>query len=280
MAIIQKLGSALLAVTMAVTLVGCGQNAKNNAAANNGENTRLNTLESSATKTNRASAGVLCRHDIDNKLNTVAGLRNSTVLVHDGNAFVGVINVGKEHAPDAAMQAGDTWNDMPWGTAQRPNSATGMTVQQMQAESLEPANTHDGPYSTITGNIDDATKKQITDIVRSNVKGVNNVYITGNVQQVQKLSGYKHYIARGGNMTPHLQEFNQFIQNSFGGTAATQQLHQPSQTNMQNTHPSQQQTQNYNQNTQLSQQQTQTNMQNAQPSQQNYNQNYQPSQQR
>ncbi|PWK13810.1 hypothetical protein [Tumebacillus permanentifrigoris] len=219
MALIRKLGTALLAVTMAVTWVGCGQNnAKNNA--------RINSLDtpgaSNGPKINRESAGVLARQDLDHKLNATAGLRNATVLVHDGNAYVGVVNVGKEHTPDMAMQSGDNWNDMPWGTPQSPNTATGMSVQQMQAEGLEPAHTHEGPYSTISGNIDDATKQKITDIVRANVKGVQQVYITANVDQVQKLSGYKHYIARGGNMTPHLQEFSQFIQSTFGGNTSPQ----------------------------------------------------------
>lgn len=226
MAISRKLGTALLAVTVAVTFVGCGQNN----AKNNANNARMNSLSvpdaSNGPKINRESAGVLARQDIDHKLNATNGLRNATVLVHDGNAYVGVINIGKERTPDAAMQAGDNWNDLPWGTHQNPKTASGMTVQQMQAEALNPAHTHEGPYSTISGNIDDGTKKAISDIVRTNVKGVNNVYITGNVDHVQKLSGYKHYIARGGNMTPYLQGFTQFVQSTFGGTATPQMQQQ------------------------------------------------------
>lgn len=218
---LHKVSTALVALAMIFAGVGCGQNAKNNA-----NNAKINSLDQPSAKdlpsSNRESAGVLIRQDISRKLNTMSGLRSSSVLVHNGQAYVGVINVGREHTPDAAMQAGDTWNDLPWGTQSNPHSASGMSVQQMQAEGLDPAHTHDGPYSTITGNLDDATKKQIEDIVRANVKGVQQVHITGNVDQVQKLVGYKHFIARGGNMKPHLKEFNQFIQTSFGGPAPAQ----------------------------------------------------------
>ncbi|MBL0386168.1 YhcN/YlaJ family sporulation lipoprotein [Tumebacillus sp. ITR2] len=224
MVTLQKIGTAVLALTLAVGFAGCGTNkAKNNA--------HVNSLDQpGALHTQRAniqSAGVQVRQDISNKLNSTSGLRNATVLVHDGNAYVGVINVGKEHTPDAAIKSGDNWNDMPYGTANNPKSAAGMNVDQMLTEGMDPAHTHDGPYSTITGNLDDSTKKQIEDIVRANVKGVKNVYITGNVDQVQKLSGYKHYISRGGKMDSHLQDFNQFIQASFNsGNNVPQQMQQ------------------------------------------------------
>ncbi|KEO83049.1 YhcN/YlaJ family sporulation lipoprotein [Tumebacillus flagellatus] len=222
MALLRKTGMALTALTLAVGLTGCGNHANLGARVNNLDQPSARD----ASRTNVQSAGVQVRQDIGRKLDTINGVRNSTVLVQGGNAYVGMINIGKEHQMDAAMKSGDNWNDMPYGTQQNPKSAAGMTVQQMQAEGLDPAHTHDGPYSTMSGNIDDATKKKVDAIVRANVKGVRNVYLTGNVDHVQKLSGYKHYISRGGNMKAHLQEFNQFIRQSFGTSTPEQQNQQ------------------------------------------------------
>ncbi|MGZ4163712.1 MAG: hypothetical protein ACXVDB_05645, partial [Tumebacillaceae bacterium] len=206
-----KVFSTLFVLAIASTCFqGCGQQGGQNAKVQ-GINQPVNNL-----MTNRESAGITARNDVAAQLNTgIKGVQNSTVLIHNGNAYVGLTEIGHEHTPDAAMKSGDNWHGMPYGTQAQPNSARGLTVHQQLAEGIPNGNSHDGPYSTLTGNLSTSTVQSVVHTVSRLVPGVRNVYITGNHDDVQKLSGYKFYINRGGNMNLHLGDFNSFITRVF-----------------------------------------------------------------
>jgi hypothetical protein len=194
----------------ATALPGCGTQSGQNAKVQ-----EINQQGQNLTQ-NRESAGITTRNDVSSQMNSsIKGVQNSTVLVHNGNAYVGLTEIGTEHTPDAAMKSGDNWSGLPFGTQAKPNSARGMTVQQQLAEGIPNGNTHSGPYSTLTGNLSPGVVQSTIHTVSRMVPGVRNVYITGNHDDVQKLAGYKFYINRGGNMNPHMGDFNSFINRVF-----------------------------------------------------------------
>jgi hypothetical protein len=163
----------------------------------------------------RESAGIWTRPDLDQRLNLMKEVRGATVLIQGNNAYVGFINIGDEKTPDQAMQKRDTWQGMPYGTPDNPKSAAGMTVEQMEREGLPIASIHGGPGTTEIGNLSDDLKNKVADVVRAGAPEVRNVYITAHVDPVQKLSGYKHFIMRGGDMTRYKAEFESFLSRTF-----------------------------------------------------------------
>lgn len=202
--------STLCLLSLATTVLpGCtqqsGQNAKVQEINQQGQNLSQN----------RESAGITTRNDVMWQINQIKGVQHTTVLLHNGNAYVGLTEIGPEHTPDAAMRSGDNWTGMPYGTQRQPNSARGLTVQQQLAEGIPNGNSHEGPYSTLTGNLSPEVIQSTIKTVTQMVPGVRNVYITGNHDVVQKLEGYRFFINRGGNMNPHMGDFNSFINNVF-----------------------------------------------------------------
>lgn len=209
-----KLSSSLLVTALlAASFAGCTPQAQQQ--GQNGGNLKGPhiTHEDMTSMPNRQSQGIAVRNDLATAVNKMDGFRNATVLMYNGNAYVGFTRIGpeKDNGPDAAIQSGDTWNDMPYGTQSEPKSATGMTVQELAKEGLPDAAVQDGPYSTTIGNLSAEDKQKVADIVRKGVPGVKNVYVTGKIEQVQELSGYRAFIARGGDMRPHMNRFLTFI---------------------------------------------------------------------
>ncbi|MGZ4122971.1 MAG: hypothetical protein ACXVOI_07130, partial [Tumebacillaceae bacterium] len=81
-----KVFSTLFVLAIASTCFqGCGQQGGQNAKVQ-GINQPVNNL-----MTNRESAGITARNDVSAQLNTgIKGVQNSTVLIHNGNAYVGL----------------------------------------------------------------------------------------------------------------------------------------------------------------------------------------------
>ena len=207
-----KLSSSLLVTALlAASFAGCTPQAQQ--LGQNGGNMKGPhiTHEDVTNFPNRESQGIAVRNDLASAVNKMNGFRNATVLTYNGNAYVGFTRIGPEKGQDAAIQSGDNWQDMPHGTQSAPKSATGMSVQELAKEGLPDAAVHDGPYSTAIGNFSAEDKQKVADIVRKGAPGVKNVYITGDIDQVQELSGYRAFIARGGDMRPHMNRFLTFI---------------------------------------------------------------------
>ncbi|MGB8956366.1 MAG: hypothetical protein WCC10_13415 [Tumebacillaceae bacterium] len=199
----------LAAALFASALAGCSPSAAPKAqtkGAGQGTELRATTLESS---------GVTVRQDIEQRLESIKGVQNVSVLMYNGDAYVGLTEIGTEKSHDLTAKGGDAWKGNPYGTQSHPKSAAGMTVQDMQRETINNAALHHGPYSTMSGDVDQRTYQTVVDAVKSISPTAQRVYVTGNIDQAQKLSGYKHFIQRGGNMAPHRNEFSRFLQTAF-----------------------------------------------------------------
>jgi hypothetical protein len=207
---VQRAWTAILATALfAGALAGCSPNAAPKAqtkGAGQGTELRATTLESS---------GVSVRQDIEKRLKSIKGLQNVSVLMYNGDAYVGLTEIGTEKSHDLTAKAGETWKGNPYGTQSHPKSAAGMTVQDMQRETINNGALHEGPYSTMSGNIDQRTYQKVVDAVKNISPTAQRVYVTSNIDQAEKLSGYKHFIQRGGNMAPHRDEFARFLQTAF-----------------------------------------------------------------
>ena len=206
----QRSWTVVLATALfAGAFAGCSPNAGPNAqtkGTGQGTELRATTLE---------SAGVTVRHDIERRLESIKGLQNVSVLMYNGDAYVGLTEIGTEKSHDMTTKAGDTWKGNPYGTQSHPKSAAGMTVEDMQRETINNGALHEGPYSTMSGNVDQRTYQKVVDAVKTISPTAQRVYVTGNIDQVQKLSGYKHFIQRGGNMAAHRDDFARFLQTAF-----------------------------------------------------------------
>ena len=199
----------LSTVLFAGALVGCAPNASPNAQTKGaGQETDLRA-------TVQESAGVTVRQDMEQRLKSIKGLQNVTVLMYNGDAYVGLTEIGTEKSHDITAKAGDVWKGNPYGTQSHPKSAAGMTVQDMQRETINNGALHQGPYSTMSGNVDERTYQKVVDAVKSISPTAQRVYVTGNLDRTQKLGGYKHFIQRGGDMAPHREEFVRFLQTAF-----------------------------------------------------------------
>lgn len=160
----------------------------------------------------RTSGGVTVRQDIAEQINALPGAQNASVLVQRGIAYVGLTAIGTEREPDENMKMGSkVWEGAPYGTRDQPKTAHGMTVQEMQSEGIVNGSHHGGPSSTKTGDLSEGTRRQVEDLVRRNIQGVQNVLITGEHDAAQQLSGYKHFILRGGNFQPYAAQFQDFV---------------------------------------------------------------------
>jgi hypothetical protein len=209
----RNLSSSLLATTLlAASIVGCQPQAQVQERANKGPHI---THEDVTSRPNHTSNGIVVRNDLAMKLNKTKGFRNASVLMYNGNAYVGVTSVGSEKRQDAAIKSGDNWNDMPYGSQANPKSAAGMTVEELAREGLPDATVHDGPYSTVIGNLSDRDKQKIAQLIQKGEPGVKNVFVTADLDDVQQLSGYRLFISRGGDMRPYMAGFLDFIRNKF-----------------------------------------------------------------
>lgn len=163
---------------------------------------------------NEESAGVLVRNDLALKINQIHGLRNASVLMHNGNAYVGLTEIGDETQPDPHMKK-DVWKGNPYGTPAKPKSASGMTVQELEKEVPPNADTHVSPHSTDTGHLSASAVKQVKDLVRQNTPGVQHIFVTGVLDDVEQLKGYRMFITSGGNMARYQTEFTRFVRQAF-----------------------------------------------------------------
>src|SRR5690349_7178979 len=152
---IRKISSSLLLLSFVTTgLWGCAQG--NTPGAQQGQQgqqgAHVQSVEPRATASVAESAGVVVRDDVALLLDKMSGIQNATVLMHNGNAYVGVTHIGTEHTPDAALKAGDTWRGNPWVTQQNPKSAQGMTVHELAKEGIPDGSAIQGPWTSLTGN--------------------------------------------------------------------------------------------------------------------------------
>lgn len=219
MAMARKWTAALLVAALAAAgLTGCAEpddKSLTPGVEGTGNGTyRLNSAGQPIRLQNQESAGVLVRNDLAMKLNRMHGVRNATVLMHNGNAYVGVTTVGDEETVDPQMKR-DPWRGNPYGTATNPKSASGMTVEELAREQAPNADTHLGPHSTDTGHIPAMTRERIVDVVKGSTPGVQQVYVTGNLNDVEQLSGFRNFVTDGGNMGAYEQQFVRFLREAF-----------------------------------------------------------------
>lgn len=214
---VRQLATMLSLLALAVPcLPGCGNTAAPEQNRANVQN--ANPPSAISTIPNRTSSGITVRNDVIRQMNKLSGVQNAVVLLHGGNAYVGFADIGPEHTPDAAMRSGDNWNGgLPYGTQSHPKSAKGMTVHELLREGIPNASSHDGPHSTLTGNLSPDKLRLVTAMVQHMVPGVGNVYVTTVHTRVQKMQGYRHFISRGGNMSTHMTDFHQFLTQAFPG---------------------------------------------------------------
>jgi hypothetical protein len=214
------LSSLFLLSFVATGLWGCGQQALPNRL----DDDRGGMIQSGDTdpvplrfQKDAQSNGILAANILANRINQMPGVQNTTVLLYNDDAYVGLTSIGAEVSPDARIKTEDSWKgEVPWGTQASPKSEAGMTVEELQAEGIRSnAATHDGPSTTITGNLSEPLKAQITAKVKQAFPHVKNVHITASLDKTQRLSGYKHYITRGGDMAPFMNDFLTFISKTF-----------------------------------------------------------------
>lgn len=208
----RKVASSILLVSFIATgLWGCGpNNMPDEQAQLRAKN--LNPAPSTLQK-NYESAGVMVRNDLAQKLDKMSGVLSPTVIQHGGNLYVGFTHLGTEKNDDQwmAQTDGRNWKGMPYGTEQNPKSAEGMTVEQLQAEKPPNAASFNGPGATVPGNISPEMKKKVADLLRSSTPGVQSVHLSTALEDVRRLSGYKHFIMQGGDFRPHVGEFKTFV---------------------------------------------------------------------
>ncbi|ASS74462.1 hypothetical protein CIG75_05295 [Tumebacillus algifaecis] len=213
------LSAVCLLSFVATGLWGCGQQALPDRAHDSGGATiqsRNAQLGTERLMNDAQSNGILAANELAQRLNQHPGIQNTTVLVYNGHAYVGLTSIGNERIPDAQIKQDSFRGESPWGTTSNPKSAAGMTVEQLQTEGIRSnAATREGPRSSISGTISDSLKRKVESTVKQSLPHVQKVYVTGNLEVTQRLSGYKHFISRGGDMAPFMNDFLTVLSNSF-----------------------------------------------------------------